>query len=80
MMQENGGLFANGSMRLSAITTDDSLNPIQDVAVRKVARASRFTAYKSHTFHTLGSGPHQVHIFQGVSCSFLHGQTRESVK
>jgi hypothetical protein len=52
--------------------TTDRLNPIQAVAGRKVARASRFTAYRSHTSHILRFGPHKIHRFQGVSCSFLH--------
>ena len=54
------------------IRTSDLLNPIQELAGRKIARASRFTAYSSHTSHTLRSGTHRIHEFQGVSCSFLH--------
>jgi hypothetical protein len=54
------------------IRTSDLLNPIQQVAGRKIARASRFTAYKSHTSYILRGGPHRIHRFQGVSCSFLH--------
>jgi integrase len=60
------------SYRGDWIRTSDLLNPILDVAGRKLARASRFTAYKSHTSHILRSGTHRGHKSQGVSCSFLH--------
>ena len=54
------------------IRTSDLLNPIQEVAGPKTARASRFTAYKSYTSHILREKTHKIHGFQGVSCSFLH--------
>jgi len=54
------------------IRTSDLLNPIQAVAGRKVAKASRFTAYKSYTSHILHSRTHKIHRSAGVSCSFLH--------
>jgi hypothetical protein len=57
------------------IRTSDLLNPIQKVAGRKIARASRFTAYRSHTSHILRSGAHKIHGFRGVSCSFLQSET-----
>ena len=44
------------------IRTSDLLNPIQKVAGRKIARARRFTAYRSHTSHILQSGTHKFHV------------------
>src|SRR5262245_39548801 len=48
-----------------------AVNPIQGVAGRQVTRASRFTAYRSHTSYILRSGAHKIHVFQefpAVSC------------
>jgi hypothetical protein len=55
---------------------DDLLNPIHEVAGRKIARASCFTAYNSYTFHILPGGVHRGHQFHRISCSFLHVLSR----
>jgi hypothetical protein len=72
------GLLSKNS-RGDWIRTSDLPNPIQAAAGRNVARASRFTAYKSHASHIVRFGTHRIHRLAGVSCSFLHdfcGQSR----
>lgn len=60
-----------GSRRV-IVTRSARLNRIQAAAGRKIARASRFTANRSHASPSLRVRPHQIHRFQGASCSFLH--------
>jgi hypothetical protein len=54
------------------IRTSDLLNSIQELAGRKIARASRFTEYRSHNSRMLRGGSHNLHDVQGVSCTFVH--------